>query len=388
MKTDMIKRIIKENSRQYGMIVALIAIVLLFYMMTGGLLLSPLNVTNIVLQNSYVLILAIGMLPVILIGKFDLSVGSLAGFVGAVAAILIFRYQMSFVPVLFIGLLVGAVVGALQGACIAYIGIPAFVCTLSTMLMFRGLTMIVLDGRSIGPFSDEFRSLSSSFLPDFFKSDGLHLTTILIGILLCLIVVFNALQKRKSRQKYNFEVLPLGFDLAGIAIACIGILILTYFFSAYKGIPTVMILVAILIVVYTFITNNTVIGRRLYALGGNERAAALSGIRTKLLTLLAFLNLGVMAAFAGLVFAARLNAGTPKAGNGFEMDAIASCFIGGASASGGIGTIIGAIVGALIMGVINNGMSIMGIAIDMQQVIKGFVLLAAVAFDVVSKARK
>jgi putative multiple sugar transport system permease protein len=383
-----LRRIVKTNARQYGMFIAFLVVILFFTVLTGGILLSPLNVTNIILQNSYVLIIAVGMLPLILIGKFDISVGSVMGFVGGVAAQLIVKSHMPFVPVLLISLGIGAVIGLWQGLWVAYIGVPAFVTTLSGMLIFRGLTIVVLDGRSIGPFSDTFKALSSSYLPDFFGAGRIHLTTLLIGILVCVFIFFNIFKTRKTNQKYGFDTMPFAFDLAKAIIISAGVLILTYFFVMYKGLPTVMILIAALIIIYSFITGNTVIGRRLYAQGGNEKAAQLSGIRTKLISVVTFVNLGVLAALGGLVFAARLNAGTPKAGTGVEMDAIAACFIGGASAAGGEGTIIGAIIGALIMGVINNGMSIMGISIDWQQAIKGLILLFAVAFDVYSKSRK
>jgi putative multiple sugar transport system permease protein len=382
-----IKKTIKENARQYGMIIALITIVLLFYFLTNGILLKPLNVTNIILQNSYILILVVGMLPVILIGKFDLSAGSVAAIVGAVSAILAVNYHMPFVPVLILGIVIGALIGAWNGLWIAYIGIPAFIVTMSTMLVFRGLTIAVLDGRSIGPFSDTFQSMSSSFLPDFFNGP-VNITTILLGVLGCTFVIFTTFNARKKKQKYEFTVWPMSLEIAKLVVSCGGILLFTYFFAAYKGIPTVMIIVLALVFIYSFITGQTVIGRRLYAVGGNEKAASLSGIKTKWLTFIAFINLGALAALAGLVFAARLNAGTPKAGTGFELDAIAACYIGGASASGGIGTVVGAIIGALIMGVMNNGMSIMGISIDLQQAIKGGVLLLAVGFDMYNKAKE
>jgi putative multiple sugar transport system permease protein len=388
MSNTSLKQIVQDNARQYGMIIALVVIVLLFYILTNGVLLSPLNVTNIVLQNSYVLILAVGMLPLILLGKFDLSVGSVAAFVGAVASILIVKAHMPFVPVLFIGLGIGVLIGIWQGIWIAYVGVPAFVATLSSMLLFRGLTMVVLDGRSIGPFSESFKALSSSYLPDFFGFGSLHLTTIVIGLLVCVFIFYKVFQTRMESKKYGFEVLPLVFDVVKAILMSAGVMLFSSFFALYKGLPTVMILVAALIIIYSYITANTVLGRRIYAQGGNERAALLSGIRTKLLNMIAFINVGVLSALAGMVFAARLNAGTPKAGNGFELDAIASCFIGGASASGGEGTVIGAIIGALIMGVMNNGMSIMGVSIDWQQSIKGLILLFAVAFDVYTKSRK
>ncbi len=385
--SNSIKKTIKENARQYGMVIALITIVLLFYFLTNRVLLKPLNVTNIILQNSYILILVVGMLPVILLGKFDLSAGSVAAFVGAVAAIMVVNYNMPFLPVIIIGILIGALIGAWNGLWIAYIKIPAFIVTLSTMLIFRGLTIAVLDGRSIGPFSDSFQAMSSSFLPDFFNGP-FNITTVLLGLIGCAFIIYSTFDARKKKKKYEFTVWPMSLEIAKLVIACGGILLFTYFFAAFKGIPTVMIIVLVLVFVYSFITGRTVIGRRLYAAGGNEKAASLSGIKTKLLTFIAFINLGALGALAGLVFASRLNAGTPKAGTGFELDAIGACYIGGASASGGIGTVVGAIIGALIMGVMNNGMSIMGISIDFQQAIKGGVLLLAVGFDMYNKAKE
>jgi len=287
-----LKNRLKENVRQYGMITALIVIILFFQVITGGILLKPLNVTNIVLQNSYILILAVGMLPVILIGKFDMGVGSIAGFVGAVAAILVVNYKMPFLPVLLIGLLIGGLAGAWQGLWISYIGVPAFIVTLSTMLIFRGFTIAILDGRSIGPFSEAFQALSSSFLPDIFNSSGMHLTTVLLGIIGCVVIAVMQLKKRADRIKYEFEVLPMSLEIAQIALMCFGVLLLTYFFAAYKGLPTVMILVLFLIILYTFITSKTVLGRRLYAIGGNEKAAALSGIKTKFIHICYFYKYG------------------------------------------------------------------------------------------------
>jgi putative multiple sugar transport system permease protein len=377
--------LVRNNIRQYGMLVALIVIMLFFQVMTAGTLLRPLNVTNLILQNSYIVIMALGMLLVIVAGHIDLSVGSIAAFVGALSAVMIVNNQIP--PLLAVPacLAVGALIGAWQGFWVAYMKIPAFIVTLAGMLVFRGLTLVLLQGQSIGPFPVEFQRLSSGFIPDLFGIEGLHVTSLLVGLLISAVLIYLDVAARRNQLKFGFEVIPIPFFvLKNLAISA-AIMALCYLLASYKGLPNVLVLMFLLIAAYTFITNRTVIGRRLYALGGNEKAARLSGVQTSRLTFYTFINIGVLAALAGLVFAARLNSATPKAGNGFELDVIAACFIGGASASGGVGTVIGAIIGAFVMGVMNNGMSIVGVGVDWQQAIKGLVLLAAVYFDVYNK---
>ena len=384
---ETLKTLFKNNIRQYGMVIALVSIIILFQILTEGALLKPLNITNLILQNSYILILAIGMLLVIVAFHIDLSVGSVAAFVGSISAILIVSNKMNFVVAIILSLLLGAVVGAWQGFWVAYAKIPAFIVTLAGMLIFRGLTMSVLKGTSLAPFPVGFQKISSGFIPDFFGGQGIHITTVLIGIVFSVVYIAFELNDRRTRNKYKFDVIPMGL-LIGKMVAIVAVInAFTYVLSTYKGLPNVLVLLFVLIVIYTFITNKTIIGRHIYALGGNEKAARLSGVKTKNMVFWVFVNMGVMSALSGIVFAARLNAATPKAGTGFELDAIAACFIGGASASGGIGTVIGAIIGGLVMGVLNNGMSLMGVGIDWQQAIKGLVLLFAVAFDVFTKSK-
>lgn len=376
---------VRNNVRQYGMLVALIAIMLFFQVMTNGTLLRPLNITNLILQNSYIVIMALGMLLVIVAGHIDLSVGSVAAFVGALSAVMIVNNQVPLFLAVPACLLIGALIGAWQGFWVAYMKIPAFIVTLAGMLVFRGLTLVMLQGQSIGPFPVEFQRLSSGFIPDFFAVEGLHIVSLIVGLLLCGVLIYLDVQARRNQRKFSFEVAPLPiFVLKNLAISA-AIIALCYLLASYKGLPNVLVLMFLLIAVYTFVTNRTVVGRRIYALGGNEKAAKLSGVHTSRLTFYTFVNIGVLAALAGLVFSARLNSATPKAGNGFELDVIAACFIGGASASGGIGTVIGAVIGAFVMGVMNNGMSIVGVGVDWQQAIKGLVLLAAVYFDVYNK---
>jgi len=382
---EMVKTLFRNNIRQYGMIIALAAIVVFFQILSDGILLKPLNVTNIIQQQSYILILAIGMVIVIICGHIDLSVGSVAAFVGAVAAVMMVHYDVPFWLAIVLCLLLGALVGAWQGFWIAYVRIPSFIVTLAGMLLFRGLTMIVLNGQSIAPFPKEFQYMSTGFFRDVFSGSGLHLLSVVIGLVLTAVIVVNDIRSRRTQKKYGFEVVPLPwFVLKLVGIAAV-INLFVYLLAQYKGIPFILILLFVLVVAYTFVMNRTVFGRHVYAIGGNEKAARLSGVRTKRVTFWVFVNMGVLAALSGLVYAARLNAGTPKAGVNFELDAIAASFIGGASMSGGIGTVIGAIVGGLFMGVMNNGMSLLGIGVDWQQGIKGIVLLLAVAFDIYNK---
>lgn len=385
---NMLASLFKANIRQYGMIIALVLIMLLFQILSGGILLQPLNITNLILQNSYILVLAIGMVLVIITGHIDLSVGSIAAVIGAVAAIMMVHMQVPVWAAILISLLIGALIGAWQGFWIAYVGIPSFIVTLAGMLLFRGLTMVVLEGQSISSFPSAFLGISAGFIPDFTGSvGGLKLTTIIVGIVLTLIFVWNELRLRRLQHKYQVQRLPVIWFVLKLVLLAAVLNGLMFILAMYEGIPNILIILAVLIALYTFVTNRTVIGRHIYATGGNVRAAALSGIKTKRVTFLVFVNMGVLSALAGLIFASRLSAATPKAGTLFELDAIAACFIGGASATGGVGTVIGAIIGGLVMGVMNNGMSLIGISIDWQQAIKGLVLLLAVAFDFYIKNR-
>jgi putative multiple sugar transport system permease protein len=379
---------IKNTLRNYGMLLSLFAIMLFFQVVTDGTLLQPLNLTNLVLQNSYIVIMALGMLLVIVTGHIDLSVGSVAGFIGAIAAVLMVRYHVDY-PLAFIAcLLVGAAIGAAQGYWVAYFGIPSFIVTLAGMLVFKGLALAVLQGQSVGPFSPTFQKLSSGFIPELFPgADTLHPTSLLIGAALALALVYASAKTRAREQSHGIEVEPYALFVAKSTALLGVILYFAYLIASHRGLPNVLVIMIALIALYGFVTRRTIIGRQIYAVGGNAKAAKLSGIKTERLTFLTFVNMGVLAALAGLIFAARLNTATPKAGAGFELDVIAACFIGGASAYGGVGRVGGAVVGAMIMGVMNNGMSILGVGIDYQQVIKGLVLLAAVCIDVYNQRR-
>jgi len=376
---------LKNNLRDYGMLISLVVIMGLFQVLTDGTLLRPLNLTNLVLQNSYIVIMALGMLLVIVAGHIDLSVGSVCGFIGALAAVLMVNFGWHWVPTIAACLLVGGVIGAAQGWFVAYTKIPSFIVTLAGMLVFKGLSLALLQGQSIGPFPVEFQRLSSGFIPDVLGGVDLRTTSLLIGLGAAAAFGYFSLRGRAQQARHGLIEEPLAFFLGKTLAFVAAIVFLTWLLSSYKGLPNVLIVMSVLIVTYDFATRRTTIGRRIYALGGNEKAARLSGIRTERLAFLTFVNMGVLAALAGLVFAARLNTATPKAGLGFELDVIAACFIGGASASGGVGKVMGAVIGAFVMGVMNNGMSILGIGIDYQQVIKGLVLLAAVFVDVYNK---
>jgi putative multiple sugar transport system permease protein len=356
-----------------------------FQFSTGGVLFKPVNLTNLVLQNSFVIIMALGMLLVIVAGHIDLSVGSVVGFVGAVAAILTVNLQVNFLVAALLCLIIGGIIGAAQGYFIAYHRIPAFIVTLAGMLVFRGLTLFVLGGKNIGPFPKDFQLISTGFVPDFIDMGGIHTTSLALSVLIPAALLVMAWRRRTVNESHGIDVEPFSFFLVQNLIVAAAIFFLGYQLSSDKGWPNVLIVMLVLIALYTFVTRRTTIGRRIYAMGGNEKATKLSGINTERLSFLTFVNMGALAGLAGMIVAARLNSATPKAGVGNELDVIAACFIGGASASGGVGKITGAVIGAFIMGVMNNGMSILGLGIDFQQMVKGLVLLAAVFFDVYNK---
>lgn len=372
------------------MLIALVVIMIFFEIATNGVLLYPMNVTNLVLQNSYVLILAIGMTLCILTGgNIDLSVGSVVAFIGAITGSLMINMRMPMLPTLLITLAIGLLIGLWQGFWIAIIRIPAFIVTLAGMLIFRGLTNTILKGQTLAPYPPEYQVISAGFIPDFlnFFGAGFNVTTIVAGIVFSILYVMMAIRKRRERARYGFENTPAAFFIIQAIIVVGGIMLLSYWLSAYKGIPVIFVIISVLVAGYTIFTQNTIAGRYIYAMGGNEKAAQLSGINTNKVLFFTYVNMAVLATIAGISYSSRINSASPLAGQNFELDAIAACFIGGASVNGGVGTVIGAIIGALVMGVLNNGMSIMGVGIDMQQNIKGLVLLIAVAFDVISKRK-
>lgn len=377
----------KDNIRNYSMFIMLALIFVVFSVLTGGVNFTSRNITNIFIQNSYILILAVGMVLVIIIGNIDLSVGSVSAFTGAISAML-YNTGMGMIPTLILTILVGVGIGIFQGFWIAYAHIPAFIVTLAGMLLFRGLTYIITNVSPISLADDNFRKITSgSVTIDGFEVGGLHLLALLVGAVMVALFIFFSVRTRKNKIRRNFDVLPFQYFVLKMLVAVLLVGTLAWKFADYRGIPTVVIVLGVVIAVFMFITKNTVIGRYIYAVGGNAKSAKLSGINSERVIFIVHVIMGGLAGLAGLVFTGYMNSALPQAGNLFELDAIASCFIGGASASGGIGTIIGAITGALVMGVINNGMSLMNIGADWQYVVKASVLLLAVYYDIYTRRK-
>ncbi|MFL2001972.1 MULTISPECIES: multiple monosaccharide ABC transporter permease [unclassified Microbacterium] len=370
-----------------GIFIALIAVVVLFTILTNGILLRPQNISNLVVQNGYILVLAIGMVMVIIAGHIDLSVGSVAAFVGAISGVFAVKMGMPWWLAVILSLAIGALVGAWQGFWIAFVGIPAFIVTLAGMLIFRGLALVVLGNANIGSFPDEYRALGNGFLAGVFGESEPDIFTLAVGAVVVIALVVQQVRTRAGRRKYGQDVEPIVWFIIKLVLISAAIGFFVYSLAGYKGVPVTLIILAILVMVYGIVMNRTVFGRHIYAIGGNRHAAELSGIKTRRVDFWLFVNMGFLAALAGLIFTARLNLAGPKAGDGFELEAISAAFIGGAAVQGGVGTIGGAIIGGLIIGVLNNGMSIMGIGIEWQQAVKGLVLLLAVAFDVYNKRR-
>ena len=403
-----ILNMLKRNT----LLIALILVMILFEIAiqsTGhGSLFSPSNFTNIIYQNSYVIILAVGMLFLIIgCGNIDLSVGSIVALVGAVAGVLMVNNEYNIYMSMALCLLLGIVIGAWRGFWIAYIRIPSFIVTLAGMLLFRGLALIVLDGITINPFPADYLTMFTSYFPSFDSgyfqeqlASGLSRAEVRAGMsaivfsktmtvtaVIVIAYLVGIIYSRVSKIKKGYEVEPLYAFLFQHVLALAAIIASCVLLGENKGIPVILILIAVVVIVYAFIANKTVVGRRIYALGGNEKAAKLSGVNTSRLLFLSYVNMGLLAAVAALVCVARFNSASPMAGTGYELDAIGACFIGGASAYGGVGTVGGAVIGAIFMGVLNNGMSILGIDANWQKAVKGLVLLAAVVTDVMSKKR-
>ena len=370
----------------YGVYVAIALLVLYNIAFTPNFLAWS-NVRIQLIQVAPIVIVALGMALVIGTEGIDLSVGSVVGFIGALAAVLMVHYDWHFVPATLVCLLAGAAIGAAQGWFIAFFRIPSFIVTLAGMLVFKGLSLALLQGQSVGPFPASFQLLSSGFIPDWLSGETLRTTSLLAGIVVAFALIVAKLRERANQVRHAMESEPYPFFVVKNLVFVAIIVAFSWKLASYKGLPNVLIIMTLLMLFYDFVTTRTTVGRRIYALGGNEKAARLSGVKTQWLSFYTFVNMGVLAAVAGLVFAARLNTATPKARTGFELDVIAACFIGGASASGGVGKVLGAVIGAFVMGVMNNGMSILGIGIDYQQVIKGLVLLAAVFVDVYNKRK-
>ncbi|WP_433203602.1 multiple monosaccharide ABC transporter permease [Dactylosporangium sp. CS-047395] len=381
------------NLRQSGIYIAFAAIVVFFTILTDGSLLEPQNISNMVIQNSYILILAIGMILIIIAGHIDLSAGSVVAVTGALSAVLMVKADMPWPLAIVVTLVAGGLIGAWQGFWIAYFGIPAFIVTLAGMLIFRALTMTTLGNQGIGPFADDVRTLSNGFIPGFLNNVGLgplggaDLFTLLVGIATVVGIIAVQWRARRGRIGYGQAVDSLPVFWAKLIGASLVLMFVIVQLARFKNLPWVLVLLAVLVLTYTLISQRTVFGRHIYAVGGNLQAASLSGVKVKQVTFWIFVNMGILSAIAGIIFAGRLNLAGPTAGNAFELDAIAAAFIGGAAVQGGVGKVVGAITGGLIMAVISNGMSLNGEPPERVMLVKGIVLLAAVAFDVWAKRR-
>jgi putative multiple sugar transport system permease protein len=385
--TSNVRELFTRNLRQSGIYIAFVVIIVLFAVLTDGLSLNPTNITNIILQYSYVLILAIGMVIVIIAGHIDLSVGSVVALTGAVSAVLVIRHGAPWWVGILAALATGLLIGAWHGFWIAYVGIPAFIVTLAGMLLFRGLAQEVLDNVSLSPFPPAYGKVATGFLNGVLGGYGYDAFTLLVGALAVAGYAVSSFRTRMARVRYQqpVESFPL-FVVRIMAVAAV-VMAIAWQLAHARGLPIVLIILAILILAYGLVTTRTVFGRQVYAIGGNLAAATLSGVKVRAVNFWIFVNMGVLAAVAGIVFSARSNGAQPAAGLSFELDAIAACFIGGAAVTGGVGTVAGAVVGGLLVGVMSNGMQLMGVDQSIQSVIKGLVLLLAVAFDVYNKRR-
>ena len=380
-----------KNLKQYGMIIALVLIYGIFAVMSDYKNVAPMNVNNLIMQNSYVIVLALGMLLCCLTGNVDLSVGSVVAFTGAIAAIMIVDYHLAIPLAILAALAIGVLVGIWQGVFISVLGVSPFIVSLANMLVFRGLALVVLNGQTKGPLPQEFTQIGAGYLPQVFTTIGgtkIELLALTAGIILSAFLIVMEIRSRRNKRKNGFIVPSVGVSIFK-TLVCIGIVnFFTIKLAMYMGLPLVLLIVLILVILYSFVTSRTVPGRQIYAVGGNRKAAALSGIKVNRVMFWIYTNMGLLAGLAGVILAARNASATPKAGDMFEMDAIAACYIGGTAVAGGVGTVTGAVVGALIMGVLNNGMSLLGWSVDVQRVVKGLVLLAAVAIDLYFKNKK
>lgn len=380
-------KVVNIDMRQYGMVLALIAVYVIFAILTGGKNLSPANINNLIMQNGYIVILAVGMLLCVLTGNVDLGVGSVVATCGAVIGIGMVDYGWNMWIAIIASLIVGLLCGMFAGFFISKLGIPPFIVTLATMLMGRGLTYVLLKAQTKGPLPNNFVYIGAGFLPTV-KVGNIDLVCLIVAAVVSVLIVLAELKSIATKKKYGFATNPAWQLIIKNAIIIGIVWFFFYKLACYSGIPFVLVLMAALVGLYHFITTKTVAGRQIYALGGNAKAAKLSGINTEKVFFWVYTNMGLLCAVAGIVLSARNASATPKAGDQFEMDAIASCYIGGAATSGGIGTIIGAVVGAFIMGILNNGMSLYGFSTDLQKIVKGAVLLGAVTIDLVSKRKK
>ncbi|WP_353951469.1 multiple monosaccharide ABC transporter permease [Knoellia sp. S7-12] len=384
-----LKEIFGGDTRQFGMIFALVFLIVLFQFLTDGLTLDPGNVINIFQGNSYILVMAIGMVLVIIAGHIDLSVGSIAAFAGIVVAIAMRDWGIPWWLGILLGLGIGAVVGAWQGFWVAIVGIPAFIVTLAGMLIFRGANQYVGKSNTV-PVGEDFQRIGAGYLPELGPATGYNNPTIIIGVLVCAAIVFGVVRNRRNQKKIGAVIEDSRVTWIRLALICIAILAVAFLMASGRrgtSLPISALILGGLVLLYGFISTRTIIGRHVYAVGGNRHAAELSGVRSKRVNFLVMMNMAILASLAGMMFVARSNASGPFDGVGWELDAIAAVFIGGAAVTGGVGTVVGAVIGGLVMAVLNNGLQLLGVGADMTQIIKGLVLLVAVAFDVYNKSQ-
>ncbi|MBP3477496.1 MAG: sugar ABC transporter permease [Lachnospiraceae bacterium] len=383
---------ITDSLKKYTMVIALILVIAFFYWSTEGKILYAQNINNLISQNAYVFVLATGMLLCILTGgNVDLSVGSIVCFVGGIGAVIMSKDMSPWLAVA-VMLIAGLLVGMFQGFWIAYIKVPPFIATLAGMYAFRGLSNVVLQGYTVSvsntTFLNVFGGGADCYVPNFLGGETLNMTCLAVGILIAVIFILLTVKSRIRKKTKGYATAPFAGEMIKTVLISAVIIWLAYKLANYKGIPSALVWIVVVLGAYAYITSKTTIGRYLYAVGGNEKATRLSGVNTKKVYFFAYANMGFLAGLAGILTIARATSAQPTYGQGYEMDAIAACFIGGASAYGGVGTVVGTVVGATLMGVINQGMSIMGMEANYQKVVKGLVLLIAIIFDVMSKKEK
>ncbi|MBB5181210.1 putative multiple sugar transport system permease protein [Planomicrobium koreense] len=383
------KTLLKENIREYGMYIALAVIMLVFAIQTDGLFLSSRNISNLLDSAGYIAVLAVGMTLVIVIRHIDLSVGFLAGFLGAVAAIFLTQMGVSVFITIPVILVFGALIGLVNGVLIAKVGIPAFVATLAGMLIFRGALLQVTERTGTIIVNDDgFNAIGNGFIPSLMEINGLHLLTLLVGVVGILFYIYSEFSTRRDKMKYGFEVMSIGLFITKIVLISAIIAYITWLLAGYNGFSWTVIIMLGVVVIYHFLTTKTVLGRHIYAVGSNPEAAHLSGINVNKITYFVFGSMGMLAALSGILFTSRLQSATTTAGTLFELDAIAAAYVGGVSSAGGVGKVTGAIIGAIVMASLSSGMNLLGVGISYQYIIRGGVLAAAVIFDVMTRRKR
>ncbi|KAB2331745.1 MULTISPECIES: sugar ABC transporter permease [Bacillaceae] len=383
------KTLVSENIRDYGMYIALFVIILTFSIMTDGLFMSSRNISNLLDSAGYIAVLAVGMTLVIVIRHIDLSVGYAAGFLGAIAAILLTQAGVSVFLTIPIILILGVMVGLLNGVLVAKIGIPSFVATLAGMLIFRGALLQVTEKTGTIIIQDDtFNAIGNGYIPSLLQVSGLHLLSILVGIAGILFYIYSEFSNRKNKIKYEFEVVSKGIFVLKLVFVSAIIAYITWILAGYNGFSWTVIIMLLVVILYHFLTTKTVLGRHIYAVGSNPEAAHLSGMNVKKITYIVFGSMGMLAALSGILFTARLQSATTTAGTLFELDAIAAAYVGGVSSAGGVGKVTGAIIGAIVMASLTNGMNLLGVGISYQYMIRGGVLAGAVIFDVMTRKKR